>query len=95
MAAYSIPTQVSPAKVAAAYQNAKAITPTDNTQIGPFAALYIGGFGDVTVVMRNGDGNGGVTPVTFKAVPAGTLLPIAVQGVNATNTNATNILGLG
>jgi hypothetical protein len=32
--------------------------------------------------------------VTFTAVPAGTLLPVAVQTVKATSTTATNIVGL-
>lgn len=93
--AYSIPTEIQYAKINQMYQFAQAITPADNTAIGPFFGVYVGGFGDLTVCMRNGDGAGGVTVVTFKAVPAGTLLPIAIQGVNATNTTATNIVGLG
>lgn len=95
MAGYSIPKNTMHAVIATVFQNAVAITPTDATAIGPFSGLYVGVAGDVTVVMRNGDGAGGVTPVLFKAVPAGTILPIAVQGVNATGTTATNILGLG
>lgn len=91
MTAYAAPAEKMQAKVASCYQNAKAITPTDNTQIGPFSALYIGVSGDVTVVMRNDDGT---TPVLFKAVPVGRL-DIAVQGVQATGTTATNIVGLG
>lgn len=95
MAAYSVPSELKPARAATMFQFAAAITPTDNTKIGPYAGVYVGGFGDLTVCMCNGDGNGGVTVVTFKAVPAGTLLPISIQGVNATNTTATNIVGLG
>jgi hypothetical protein len=48
--------------------------------------------GDVTVVMRNEDAS---TPRTFKAVPAGTILPISVQGVQATLTTATLDAGAG
>lgn len=95
MTAYAIPTELLPARVATMFQFAKAIVPADNTQIGPFAGFYVGGFGDVTVCARNGDGQGGVTVVTLKAVSAGTLIPLGIQGVNATNTNATNIIGLG
>lgn len=94
MGAYAIPIEVMRAIKATVYQSAKAIVPADNTQIGPFDALYVGGAGDVIVCMRNGDGAGGVTPVTFKAVPVGTILPISIQGVNATGTTATNLVGL-
>lgn len=90
MVAYAAPAQKMSARVANCYQNAKAITPADATQIGPFSALWVGVAGDVTVVMRDDDGT---TPVLFKAGVG--LLPIAVQGVNATGTTATNIIGLG
>jgi len=94
MTNYAPATNAYPGKSATVYQVARAITPADATAIGPFLALYVGGAGDVTVVMRNGDGAGGVTPVTFKSVPVGTILPIAIQGVNATATTATNLVGL-
>lgn len=94
MSAYSIPAQKAQARIATVYENAVAIAPADNTQVGPFTALYIGVAGDVTVVMRNGDGQGALTPVLFKAVPVG-VLPVAVQGVQATGTTALNIVGLG
>lgn len=91
MAANAAPAVKTAARVPTCYQNAVPITPTNNTLIGPFSGLFIGVSGDVTVIMRNDDGS---TPVLFKAVPVG-ILPIAVQGVNATGTTATNILGLG
>jgi hypothetical protein len=94
MAANTIPTQKQDSKVATLFQRAVPITPTDNTFIGPFSALWIGTAGNLVVVMRNGDGAGGTTSVTFTGVPAGTLLPIAVQGVQATLTTASNIVGL-
>jgi hypothetical protein len=90
MVATAIPAQKTVARIATSYQKAVVITPTDNTLIGPFAALYIGVAGDVTVIMRNDDSS---TPVLFKAVPVG-ILPISVQGVQATGTAATNINGL-
>lgn len=94
MAAYAVATNIKPATFSEVYQSAKAISPADNTAIGPFSGLYVGGAGDIVVCMRNGDGAGGVTTVTFKAVPVGTILPIAIQGVNSTNTTATNLVGL-
>ncbi len=95
MTAYAIPTELMRPRTVTVYQQGVAIVPTNNTQIGPYAGLWIGVGGDVTVVFRNGDGAGGVTPVTFSNVPSGTLLPIGVQGVNATGTTASGILGLG
>ena len=95
MAAYALPTELLPPRTVTVYQYAKQLAPADNTQIGPYAGLYVGGTGDVVVCMRNGDGAGGVTTVKFSGVPAGTLLPIAIQGVNATGTTATLLLGLG
>lgn len=89
MAANSVPAQITVSKIATVYETAAVITPTDNTLVGPFAALYVGVAGDITLVPRNS-----TTAVLFKAVPVG-ILPFAVQGVNSTGTTATNILGLG
>jgi hypothetical protein len=94
MTAYAVPVGLTPPKAATVYETAQAIAPADNTQIGPYTGLYVGGAGNVTVCMRNGDGTGGVTTVLFEAVPAGTVLPIAFQGVNATGTTATHLVGL-
>ena len=70
---------------------AQAVTPSDATPLADGTrGLYIGGAGDVTVIMAQD----GKTPITFKAVPVGTLLPIAVNFVMATGTTATNILAL-
>lgn len=63
-----------------------AVTASDTTQVG-FSGLYIGTGGDVAV-----KGIGG-TAVTFKNVPAGTILPIVVNRVMSTNTTATDIVG--
>lgn len=68
--------------------DAVAITTSDSTVYNPLlSGLYIGGAGDVTVKGRGGNA------VTFKAVPAGTILPINVTAVMQTNTTATNITG--
>jgi len=83
------PTQI-PSKVHECYRQMAAITPTDNTAIGPFSALYVGGAGNVAVVPL-----GQTTAVVFDAVPAGTILPLEFQGINATSTTATNLVGLG
>lgn len=50
-------------------------------------ALYIGGAGDVTVTMLDGN------DVEFVGVPAGTILPIRVTHVK-TATTATDIVAL-
>ena len=51
-------------------------------------ALYVGSDGDVAVVFLAGGA------VVFKAVKAGTVLPVRAIRVNATDTNATDIVGL-
>lgn len=86
---YSVKAAIEP-RIATAYRNAAAITPADNAQIGPFAALYVGSAGSVVVCPVNS-----TTVVTFVAVPAGTLIPLAFQGVNATGTTAGSLVGLG
>lgn len=53
-----------------------------------FRGLWVGGAGDVSIVMA--DGNTAV----FKSVPAGTLLPVMSSQVTTVNTTATNMLAL-
>lgn len=86
---YPTPATILNSRIATCYENYAPITPTDNTPIGPFAALWVGGAGTVAVVPRNS-----TTPVSF-TVAANTLLPIAFQGINATGTTATGLVGLG
>lgn len=50
--------------------------------------LYVGGTGDVAVVMKDG------TTVTYVAVQAGTTLPIRISRVNSTNTTATSMVSM-
>ncbi len=57
-------------------------------------ALYIGVTGDVAIVTARDNSNAlAGTAVTFKAVPVG-FFPVQVRRVMATNTTATNIVGL-
>ena len=89
MAGYAVST-AQPRRVATSFATGAAITPTDNTAIGPYFGLYVGGAGDIAIVPT-----GQTSPVTLKAVPVGTYLPIAFQGINNTGTTATNLVGLG
>jgi hypothetical protein len=68
-----------------------AVTKSDTTRLVGVRALYVGGTGDIAVVFAADDTN---TAVTFVGVPAGTILPVAVQKVMSTNTNATSIVAL-
>ncbi len=54
----------------------------------PPEAIYVGGAGSVRAVMSTGG------TVDFLAVPAGTILPIAVVRVNSTGTTATGLVAL-
>lgn len=62
------------------------ITPSD-TDTFRATALYVGGAGDVEVVMED------LSEVTFVGVAAGSILPVRVVQVT-TGTTATNIIGL-
>lgn len=68
--------------------NGIAVTPSDSALITS-RYIYVGGAGDLAVLLV-----GDTVPVTFKAVPVGTVLHICVQKVMATNTTATLILAL-
>ena len=71
-------------------RNAEAITPDDAIDLSqPTRALYVGGAGDVDVILVDDS-----TAVTFKAVPAGTLLPVQAIRVKATLTTAVDIVGI-
>lgn len=71
---------------------ASAVTPSDGSPLTDVTRyVYVGGTGDLTVIMAD---DATQTPVTFKAVPVGTILPIAVSYIKATLTTATLILAL-
>lgn len=67
-----------------------AVTKSDTVPVpgGASRGLYIGGAGDLVV-----KSDSGAAAVTFKAVPAGTILPIRVNFVMAATT-ATDIVSL-
>lgn len=69
------------------YGGGAAITPSDTIQQN-YSGIYVGGAGNVAVVLESG------ATVTFTAPPVGTILPVRVQKVNATNTTATLLIGL-
>lgn len=70
--------------------SARSITISDTTVYDiPFRGIYVGGTGDLAVVMAQDN-----TAVTFKAVPAGSLLPICVKQVMSSNTTASLIVGV-
>lgn len=68
---------------------AQAITPNDTDTFSAAATVYVGGTGNVTVRPWNG-----AAAVTFSNVPAGSVLPVRVAGVNATSTTATNLVAV-
>lgn len=74
---------------AAPYSDAAAITKSDDDELPRVTnALYVGGAGNLSVVMADGG-----DPVTLMAVPVGAVLPIRVRQVlNA--TTATNLVAL-
>lgn len=66
-----------------------AVTKSDSTVFTqPTRGLYVGGGGDVAVRMVSG------AAVTFVGVPTGSVLPIRVDKVLSTGTDATDIVGL-
>lgn len=70
--------------------DAEAVVPSDVNDLvkGKTIGLYIGGAGDVSVVLANG------TKVTFTGLSAGLIHPISVIRVNATGTTATGIVAV-
>ena len=69
--------------------HAEAVTPHDSTNFArEMEGLYVGGTGDVVVVLPSG------TAITFVGVPAGTILPVRCIRVNSTSTTATSIVAL-
>lgn len=63
-----------------------AVTPSDTVE-QDFDALYVGVTGDVTIQHTVSS-----VAVLYKAVPAGTILPVKGQIVKATGTTATNLV---
>ena len=72
------------------YSKAAVVTPSDTVNITGMTpkALYVGGAGNVSVVINK-------ATVVFTAPPIGSLLPIGLTRVNATGTTATLLVVLG
>ena len=65
------------------------INPVDDADLSKVArAIYVGGAGDVTLTTIEG------SQVTFKALIAGTVLPVSAAQVHLTGTTATNLVAL-
>ena len=74
--------------------NGEAVTPADGTDLNYVSrALWVGTAGDLCVVMVGDKALDGQT-LTLVGVPAGTLLPLAVERVKATGTTAGDIVAL-
>lgn len=70
--------------------SAFAITPSDSVTLTTLTrAIYVGGSGNLVVVMRNDS-----AAVTLKLVPAGSILPIRVKQVLSTGTTCSDLVGL-
>lgn len=80
-------TPVAPAAAFRAY----AVTKSDTTVLTGIVGLWVGGLGNVAVVMA---GQEDADVVTFTAVTAGSYLPFAVRKVMAATT-ATLIIAVG
>lgn len=77
---------------AGSFTKAVAVVPNDTADL-PWTArgIYVGGIGDVAVILANDDD---ASPVTLKAPQLGVCHRIAVKRVMATNTTATLIIAL-
>ena len=76
-------------------QTSFAITPSDSVAIagGPARAIYVGVSGDVCCALVNDNNPGHAAASVFKAMAVG-WHPISVAYIYATNTTATNIIGV-
>lgn len=66
-----------------------AVTPANSDLANTTRALYIGTAGDVALILANDS-----AAVTFKGVPAGTILPVRAKQVRSTGTTAADIVAL-
>lgn len=64
------------------------ITPSNTVNLANPSVVYVGSTGNVRVLTAQGD------DVTFVNVPAGAVMPVQVIRVYATNTTATNLVGI-
>jgi hypothetical protein len=72
----------------------KQIAPAENCaaivadSTAPFESLYVGGGGNVRVLLKDG------SSVTFNSVGTGTFMPVTGVLVKSSATTATNLVGL-
>jgi hypothetical protein len=65
------------------------ITPDDDEDLPEVVrAIYVGGAGDLTAVLREG------ATLSFVNLPAGTLLPVRASRIKAAGTTASDLVGL-
>lgn len=69
------------------YQKATVVVPSDATDV-KVRGLYVGMGGDIKLTTKGG------STVTLIGVQGGTFVPVAVVKVFATDTNASNIMGM-
>jgi hypothetical protein len=70
--------------------NGVEVTPADGVLLPTTSRMiWVGGAGNLAVMLA-----GDTEPVTLAGVAAGTMLPLRVHRVMATNTTATNIVAL-
>jgi hypothetical protein len=65
-----------------------AVTPSDSTVLTTTRAIFVGGAGNLAVILSSG------TTLVLTGVTAGTLLPLRCTKVKSTSTTATNIAAL-
>lgn len=80
---------------------AVAVTASDTTDLPVTRALYVGGTGDISIVLADANLASGASAaaaqavdVVFSNVSAGTVLPVQAVRVLSTGTSATNIVAL-
>jgi hypothetical protein len=66
----------------------RTVTPSDSVEV-KCRGIYVGGTGNISVVGMEDN-----APVTFTAVPVGTVLPVAARLIRATGTTATLMVAL-
>lgn len=67
-----------------------AVTPSDTDTFAFPVTIYVGVAGDVAIIPAGGP----ATPVVFKNLPAGSLVPVEVSQVRSTATTATNLVAI-
>ncbi len=66
--------------------HSKVVVPSDTATLDQPGHIYVGGAGNIAVVTDGDD------EVTFVGVVKGTILPVLIKQVKATDTSATNML---